>query len=154
MAKDFFDLDFGIDLGLDIHKAGKAIRREKIDVDYGGFMNDLPRIEGLFKRDVKSGKKIYKNYKAIKKDVQSIGSDFKSDFNFAKKETQRGISGLRKRFAKKPETRMHKPQYYVAYVQGGVMRKAQFTDKTRARAFREKYLASGIGDEVSNVLER
>lgn len=146
MAKDYFDIDIP-----GFNTIGKAIKKERIDIDYGGFLDDLPRIENSFMKDAR---KVYSDYKKGKQTVKQIKVDLEPGFIYATKQTRRGLTGLRKRFGKKQTERMHRPQFYVAYVQGGVMRKAQFTNKTQARAFREKYLASGVGDEVSNVIER
>ena len=170
----FFDIDLG--LGDDVGSARKGKHRINTDVgidtsfDIGKFSNDDFNLNLGFGSSKGSG-----GVTDLAKDINAAVDDFKKGYNFMKADikgikggitpgakllrgdVQRGVGFLKKRFGKKqrqPSERMHRPTFYVAYVQGGVMRKAQFTNKTQARAFREKYLASGIGDEVSNVIER
>jgi len=144
--------DFKIDIDIPgFGSIGKAIRKEKINIDYGGFLADLTGIEKGYMKDVK---KVHSDYKKTKQNIKQIKVDVTPSFNYVKKQSKIGLGRLRKRLGTKQSERMYVPKYYVAYVQGGVMRKAQFTNKTQARAFREKFLASGIGDEVSNVIER
>ena len=169
----YFDIDLG--LGDDV---GQPKRKHRIDTDIGidtsfnigkfsnedfnlnlglgsskgdGGVSDMAKDINAAIGDFKKG------YDFMKSDMKGIKEGITPGAKLLRGDVQKGYGFLKKRFGKKqrqPSERMRMPQYYVAYVQGGVMRKAQFTNKNQARAFREKFLASGVGDEVSNVIER
>lgn len=167
----YFDIDLG--LGDDV---GLPKKKHKIDTDIGidtsfnigKFTNDDFNLNLGFGSSKGSGgvsdmaKDINaaigdfkKGYDFMKSDIQGIKSGITPGAKLLKGDVQKGVGFLKKRFGKKKQLeQFRRPQYYVAYVQGGVMKKANFTNKTHARAFREKFLASGVGDEVSDVIER
>ena len=59
------------------------------------------------------------------------------------------------RFTRRVQQPTQRPRsYYVATEINGVQRVHPFTDRNRAKAFRERYKAAGVYDQVSDVVER